>query len=66
MMILEMLRDDNENIRAFGNACLQNAIEEQLKENEGKTINEMEAQEIINDILGEMKNDKSRADKKEG
>lgn len=66
MTILEMLRDDNENIRAFGNACLQNAIEEQLKENEGKTTREMEAQEIINDILGEMKNDKSRTDKKEG
>ena len=55
MTIFEMLNDDNENIRAFSNACLQNAIEEQLKENEGKTIKEMEAQEIIDDILGELK-----------
>lgn len=52
MSIFEMLNDDNENIRAFGNACLQNAIEEQLKGNEGKTIKEMEAQEIIDDVLG--------------
>lgn len=62
MMILEMLRDDNENIRAFGNACLQNAIEEQIKENEGKTIREMEAQEIIDDILGGLNVYKSRTD----
>jgi len=55
MTILEMLSDDNENIRTFGRVCLQNAIEEQLKENEGKTINEMESQEIIDDVLGRLR-----------
>lgn len=53
MTIYEMLNDDDEGIRAFANACLENAIEELLKENEGKTINEIEAQEIIDDILGD-------------
>ena len=51
MTILEMLHDDDEGIRAFGNACLQNAIEEQIQKNKGKKIQEIEAQEMIDDIL---------------
>lgn len=54
MTILEMIQDENENIRAFGDACLKNAIEEQVEKNKGKTIKEMEAQEVINDILEEL------------
>ena len=52
--ILEMIQDENENIRAFGDACLKNAIEEQIEKNKDKTIKEIEAQEVINDILGEL------------
>lgn len=66
MTIYEMLNDDDEGIRAFANACIENALEEQIKENKGKTINEIEAQEIIDDILGGKNVYKSRADKKKG
>lgn len=55
MNIWEMLHDDDEGIRAFGNACLKNAIEEQIEENKGKTILELEAQELIDDVLRSLK-----------
>lgn len=55
MNIWEMLHDEDEGIRAFGNAMLENAIEELIKKNKGKTEKEIEAQEIIDDILQELK-----------
>lgn len=51
MTIFEMITSDNENLKIYGRILLEEAIKKQVKENNGKTEKELEADEIIRDIL---------------
>lgn len=57
-MIEDYINDDNENVRAFMQASIANAVEEQAKANKNKSIKELEAQEMIDDIMTELKGTK--------
>ena len=57
-MTEDYINDENENVRAFMRASIANAVEEQVKANRGKSIKELEAQEMIDDIMAELKGTK--------